>query len=81
MTASKPSINPTGLVTSEQLAAYWNVSRVCIHKWRKRGMPHMRITSRTFLYNVEKVVAWCNAHNVDLHAVSKAPSRRRRKRA
>jgi excisionase family DNA binding protein len=51
------------LKTTEEIAEILKVSTQTIWRWRVKGMPYIKINSRTFRYNLDDIMEWLKAGN------------------
>ena len=50
------------LLTSAELAEYFKVTEQTIYKWRKEGVPLIKI-GREYRYELDKVMEWLKNRN------------------
>jgi predicted DNA-binding transcriptional regulator AlpA len=68
--ASKSPEPPTpspasGLLTEEQAATFLGILPRTCRDWRqKRGLPHLKLTSKIVRYRLADIQAWLDRHSV-----------------
>lgn len=45
-------------LTTTELCVKIRVTNETVRLWRKKGLPHTRISNRVILYNLDEVVEW-----------------------
>lgn len=46
------------LLSTEELAKYLNISTKTLYMLRKEGLPFIKVSDKTYRYNLEDVLAW-----------------------
>jgi phage terminase Nu1 subunit (DNA packaging protein) len=64
MKIKSQTIEDEPLVTTAQLANYFNLSTATVNRWRLReGCPSIRYNTRLFRYKLSEVQAWLAAQD------------------
>lgn len=56
----------TDLLTDPQAAAFLQVEPRTLRLWRKRGLPHIRITAKTLRYRRSDLDKWISQRRVTI---------------
>lgn len=45
-------------IGTKELAEIYGISKQAVDKWRKNNCPHMKLSDRVFVYDLEEVNNW-----------------------
>lgn len=61
----KPTSNPMQLLTEQEVASMLRTSPRALRLWRRtRGLPHVKISSKSVLYKPGELDRWLSQHSV-----------------
>lgn len=65
----KTTSQPMHLLTEKEVASMLRTSPRALRLWRRtRGLPHVKISSKSVLYKASELDRWLNEHQVELVA-------------
>lgn len=65
MTSTNQSTTPITLARPKQTAKHFNISKMTLHRWRKRpGFPQPLQLGQVVLYNIPAITSWLNGSGV-----------------